>query len=93
MSEESTDHASILTMPLDEVKHIAIELGYHVSAVEGGYKVQMQDEIGGPDEGTDYDLSFVAESEEKAYEAIREQLWQRADIAAWLAARKRTRMN
>ena len=93
MSEESSDHASILTMPLDAVKRIALELGYHVSAVEGGYKVQMQDEIGGPDEGTDYDLSFVAETEEKAYEAIREQIWQRADIAAWNAARKKARMN
>lgn len=93
MTDTQPDHADILDLPLDEVKRIALEKGYHVTAVTGGYKVQRQDEIGGPDEGTDYDLSYVVETEEQAYKAIRDELWQQADIRSWIAGRRKKRLN
>jgi hypothetical protein len=88
MTDTPENPNDLLTLPLDEIKRLAHEHGYHVTAVADGYKVQLKDEIGGPDENTDYDLSFTTETEEQAYAAIREQLWQRADIKAWIAKRK-----
>jgi hypothetical protein len=88
MTVTPPDQDTLLTLPLHEIKRLAREHGYHVTAVVGGYKVQHEDDIGSPSEGTDYDLSFLAETEDLAYATIRDQLWRQADIRRWIAARQ-----
>lgn len=85
--------AQILELDLPTIKGLARDLGYHVVAVEDGYHVRREDEIGHEFEGTDLDTSYICETEDEAYAAIRRELATMADMSAWMEARKKKRMN
>ncbi len=94
MTDPSTlTEAQILDLDLDIIKGMALDLGYHVTAVEGGYLVKRDDEIENGLEGTDLDTSYIADSEDEAYRTIRREIATMADMRVWRDAQRKKRMN